>query len=496
MSADSSHASTVELLHPIACVPCRKNHKKCDRTKPVCGKCKKRGIPCEYRDPGKRGRLSKISGSKKEDSEQNHFHTVTETHQFQPYLNIISECEQQKHLDRNKVFDLFYNIFHVGSGVIEKKEFEMLLDTKDHPDRKPAKILYLAIKALGEQRLGMQELAEDTMKQARTMLTKFFDQHSNFLVVCAFAILSLYESGCGRLRTAKYYLKPVEFYFGEMTTEEAASLTLQQRNLKKVQILARVWIGNSDHLAMLKVYSEMVESHGMTVSQEYKDILAQDVGPNNYYSIMKAVDVMFEKVRNYLGEKPQLKATSQVIDIMVICGFRIAILKHVGKGRDVIEDCALRITNMTQHEYFSILPSCIVSHVILAARVHLDIVKTIERGERENPVLAVSQSDHKQIAPELTFLDYYDILAKDFRALTSLAARFKKVNLFHRDLLTEIEEVLHQRLELQLGANLDFSLPPQDADFGVGMNFKDEDAFLFDSLFGSEYLMNYWEEMD
>ena len=45
--------------HPIACIPCRKRHKKCDRKLPKCSECGRRAIDCEYYEPKQKGRKKK-----------------------------------------------------------------------------------------------------------------------------------------------------------------------------------------------------------------------------------------------------------------------------------------------------------------------------------------------------------------------------------------------------------------------------------------------------
>jgi len=350
----------------------------------------------------------------------------------------------------------------------------------------------LVIKALCEQQIGMKDLAEETLQHARSCLCRVFDRFEDFHVACAYAFLSLYESGCGRMKTAKFYAQSVDFYFNEMTREEAQSMTVYQHTLKRIRGFARLWIGNSDHLAMLPEWPHMFErTHGISVPVEWKETLAQEVGPLNYFSMLQIIDSMYETLRNHFVEKnsPKFAKIFELVEPMVICAMRIAILTRVDRGRDIVEDSALRITLLTEHEYFVMMPPPIVSHVVLSARIHLHIVKCIERGERENPVLTTLPSRNGK-APVLGLLDYYDVLSKDFRALNMMSCRFKKVNLFYRDLLNEMETVLHQRLELQLGTDLNLTTATQPQ-----QELEDFDSCnIFDALSASEDLLNEFQD--
>nr|CAG4716153.1 unnamed protein product [Naegleria fowleri] len=46
-------------FHPIACIPCRKRHKKCDRRLPQCSECIRRSMECQFYEPKQKGRKKK-----------------------------------------------------------------------------------------------------------------------------------------------------------------------------------------------------------------------------------------------------------------------------------------------------------------------------------------------------------------------------------------------------------------------------------------------------
>ena len=294
-------------------------------------------------------------------------------------------------------------------------------------------VLFLALQAVCEQQMGMKDLAEETMQQAREGISRFFDHHSDFLIACTFTFLSYYEAGCGRVKNARYYIQSVEFYFKEL---EDTALSIHQVRLKQVLATAYGWIQkNDDHLELIQTWPTMLETAThQRVPHEWRSILEKDVTPSNYVTILRTVETVYDSLQEKFP-----KNVLAIAKPMLLSAIRIAIFARVNKGRELIEECALAITLLTENENFTMTPVTIVPHVALAAKVHLQIVKSIERGQRENPVV-VRMPFSKEF--ELESIDYYQILMKDLRALYLLASRFKKVDVFYSGLIREIEGIL------------------------------------------------------
>jgi len=66
----------------------------------------------------------------------------------------------------------------------------------------------------------------------------------------------------------------------------------------------------------------------------------------------------------------------EIVEPMVLSAMRIAVLLRVCKGKELIEECALAITHLTENEKFVLAPHTVVPHVVLAAKVHLQNVST------------------------------------------------------------------------------------------------------------------------
>ncbi|KAF0976685.1 hypothetical protein FDP41_003980 [Naegleria fowleri] len=500
-------------FHPIACVPCRRLHKRCDKKYPSCSKCLSRGVTCEYKIPRKKGRIAKPKGQQQSNSvtnlekqdkndnsnntnsnkqEQNStsslsyqvglFNSSEQMHsstnklltnivqtESTPYAQGTTRNQPEKHLDKRKVLDLYYNVFTENMIVIERKEFENYLsmrtstnsardeeeeiinslnETEIMPNKKEVYVLFLCIKAVCEQRVGLVDLAEETGKKARDALSKIFDEHSNFYVACAFAYLSIYEAGCGRLKTAKYYLNSLNFYFDELTEEEEQNMTPYQRNLKKIRSFVNICAKNDQGvLHLLKDWPGVYEKIlGITLPTEWKTILSQDLTVNNYMAVINVVEALLKVVRLHITKSGTVK-NLKVYDMgqtFVSNGVKIGILSAVNRGKELIEECALKITLATELELFVFVPPPIVAHCVAAAKVHLHIVKAIENGERQNPEIGMIPSITGG-EPTLGTIDYYEILSKDLRALNILAKRYKKVSLFHKSLMNEMEDIIQRK---------------------------------------------------
>ncbi|KAG2385726.1 hypothetical protein C9374_003541 [Naegleria lovaniensis] len=497
-------------FHPIACVPCRRLHKRCDKKYPACSKCLSRGVTCEYKIPRKKGRIAKPKGqpvtttAEKQDKNENTGTSTQNNKQDQttepsyedldvtlfttnnhsstnklltnivqaestPYAQGATRNQPEKHLDKRKVLDIYYNVFTEHMIVIERKEFESYLSTRTSsnsardedeeiitnfnetevmPNKKEVYVLFLCIKAVCEQRVGLVDLAEETGKKARDALSKIFDEHSNFYVACAFAYLSIYEAGCGRLKTAKYYLNSLNFYFDELSQEEEEHMTLHQKNLKRLRSFANICAKNDQGvLQLLKEWPGVYEKLlGITLPTEWKTLLAQDLTINNYMAVINVVESLLKVVRLHIIKSGTVK-NLKIYDmgqVFVSNGIKIGILSAVNRGKELIEECALKITLATELELFVFVPPPIVAHCAAAAKVHLHIVKAIENGERQNPEIGMVPSVSGG-EPTLGTIDYYEILSKDLRALNILSKRYKKVSLFHKSLMNEMEDIIQRK---------------------------------------------------
>ncbi|KAG2386062.1 hypothetical protein C9374_003211 [Naegleria lovaniensis] len=363
----------------------------------------------------------------------------------------------EKHLDKRKVLDLYFTLN--SERLIERQELERYLSSragsklKDSEEdlentelavdnKKEVFTMFLAMKAYYEQQMGL-EGAEETFKKAHEALSKMFNKHSNFYVACTYAFMAGYESACGRLKMAKFYLHFLNFYFDEMSDEEKQNLSIYQKNLKKHQQFITLGCKNdSSIMTLIRDWLEVYETFlGISFPTEWKTFVTQHLNIHNYLLIIKIIESMEQLGRIHVsksGDGTMLTIFNDAATF-VVNGIKIGILSAVGCGRDMIEESAFKITQGTESNFFNLLPPFIVPHLVAATKVHMHIVKSIERGERN------MTSSPNNGNSTLTSIDYYDILSKDLRGLRLLGKRFKKVVLQNKKLLDEVEEILQRK---------------------------------------------------
>jgi len=329
------------------------------------------------------------------------------------------------HLTKRQVLDIYFQMYPTSA-----RDSHILLERsiEEATNGSIVHVFFMVMQAVCEQHVGLKDLAEESMELARQAIAPYFDKYTNLMLSCGFALIAYYEAGCGRVKSARLYLQFVELYFKELEQEQLNCHQIALRNMLEV---APRWLQQNDNYLEVIMWSKLKSDpvHQIT-----------EVNPLNYVHklTMFNTDTVIDDLKNTVS-----KDMLHIVGPIIVYAMRMGILIQVNKRRDIVEDCALAITQLTENEKFISVPSFIVSQVALAAKVHLQIVKSIERGERENPVLVKT---HGKDMFGVDVVDYYDVLGKDLRALQLLASRFKKVELFHSDLMKDIEELRQRKL--------------------------------------------------
>jgi len=399
-------------------------------------------VDCGYKIPSRKGRR-----------------TTGERESSQPITNVPSSSstnthdETTKHLSSQQVLDMYYGLMcgFAPLKAIERIDLEHYLANAETEPSQDLNAMMFSIRALCEQRVGMMETAEESMELARKALAPIFFENMNYYVISTFVFLALYESGCGRLKTTRYYLTFVKNYIEEFSKETAPEKYEELRKLRRVLgVVELSTASDNDILSDLKRWPSSFEKYiGMPLPDELYQLLSQDVTPHNYKAFLKFVEVMGQLAQNLIKLTDAEVRLHDFIFPLFMNGLRLEVLKKSGNEQLLMEECATMITNSTEHELFPFCPPIVVAFVASAARVHLGIVKAIERGERRNPERCLLTTHDGETIP--ITVDYYTILQKDQRALNVLNKKYKKVALFHGDLLEEMTTIVHQRLLNQLG---------------------------------------------
>ncbi|EFC47028.1 predicted protein [Naegleria gruberi] len=308
------------------------------------------------------------------------------------------------------------------------------------------------MQGLVEQRFGMESLR--SIEKCRELLSKNFDNFTNYTVACTYKLLSRYEMGYGRVNYSRFYLNCVKSYFDGNEPKNSF-----ERNMKQLIRTAEIVDSHNEmgHL-FVKNLPEIFEAiTNLPLPDEIIKVLQQDsVNSTNYLDQMKIIEIIVnhtvqfskEKTNSYKTEE-QRKFIDNYLEnfkSIFLNGLSISMLMRSGQGNELIEEAALKVTYSSETEYFPLLPIFVLPYVALASRFHLQIVKQIENGQ--------TQQESKK---NPTSVDYYEILAKDLLALRVLAKRYKRVEFSYGTMMNEMDEILKKKVEQSSQQNVEFS---------------------------------------
>ncbi|KAL9642982.1 hypothetical protein ABK040_010674 [Willaertia magna] len=457
----SSASGGSEGLHPIACSFCRKIHKKCDRRKPSCSRCKLKGIPCEYKEPVKK---------------------VTRNTENIEYINnnIDTISDSGSLIPNSKGFEIKQNTVEAyctmvcfGVPPFEKSHLEKLINLNYYDmlqNKKEILCFLLTMQGLCEQRFGFADLAEQTMKRAREILGHVFDDWDNPYILCCYAHFSIYYTGEGQMKKARYYISFLEQFIREVAIEPNAkdafipefNLFYFQIGILEAQLTASPTFPIPDFSVIRECFSILI---GVEVPDEWKEALSSKtyLENNNVEERLRlfdfVVDVLFKKFR----ELDDTDYVAKCYDFYVATlknGFYLLVLSLAGYGditkrksdhnevldekhqiyMNIMEQCALNINYLTESELFMNFSPYLIPFVLIASKFNLEVAKSIDAGERENlqPSKVPSISTYPNTQEPI---DYFVIVGKDLRALQFLSKRFRFVARY----TTEIDEFLQKR---------------------------------------------------
>ncbi|EFC44742.1 predicted protein [Naegleria gruberi] len=390
--------------------------------------------------------------------------TSLSSHRHNPYQTTTPSSLPSSHYDISnnssepapfnyQIIDLYFDVVSVGCPVLQRDAMLMICSKRPEENSKAEEVAMLyAIQALCYQRLGRKLEGRASFKMARKFLSDVFDILDNFQIAATFLYLANFCIGEGEPNQAKYYLNSVQFfidqnkeqlandelfgnlckmfmYIGLLMKEDAVIFSndegLQEgvgTDLKKQLILSEK--------ALVVIYQFFVffTQHisdgecGKTVPPSTSESILQE-----YILTINSQAIQYNRYQ--LESSPAKSSVHKLLHLFIIDGLRLGILlKSPNNADDAIIEIANRVTNYSTLMYFPYLPSHIISVVANAARVHLAIVKQIQRRERfDNGV------------------DYHDIIRKDHRALTILADRYTIAENKARTLVKQLRDELVER---------------------------------------------------
>ncbi|KAL9656770.1 hypothetical protein ABK040_003037 [Willaertia magna] len=433
-------------FHPIACVNCRKLHKRCDKALPYCSGCIQRGVICEYRDPKPRNRrkinLLQVSTTNQHPSSSSSSSSpLTEKNPSNVNNNRLILRNTSK-LSISSIIDFYYKTISLGYPIIEREELVKYI-TRDYNDEnltheeRVIMALYYSIQAIVEQRFGYLEDAELSAKISRNLLKEIFDEHSDLYVAGTFYYLSLFEAANGRYKNSRNYLTNVNFYLDEL---EGDNRTKQQESLYRIKSLSALTsIIDVDCFAFIRNLPNLFETAvGKHLPQEVIQILQQEPTQQNVDDYIHVMSLILNTLNTIAKRNlpKEVFALNNLNNTFFENGLKIAVLSKVGIGKELMEECALKITLATEDPSFPYLSSeSVVPLISMACQVHLQKLNEIENTKR-----IISNFN--------TGFYHYEIIKKDYRAFLLLSKRFGKVSLHYDNVLKELESSVNRYNEM------------------------------------------------
>ncbi|KAL9646072.1 hypothetical protein ABK040_007951 [Willaertia magna] len=467
---NNSSSSGNEEYFSIACVNCRKLHRKCNRKLPSCSECLDRGKECIYRTPKKKGRTkgsknkpkavndnSSINGGEKRNAKNsrsepyptqlckssNHTTNNNMNHNLNPNIQmneiLISD------LIKRRTVDLYFDLISVGRPVIKKTEIEKYLysTTTESLDNSMKALLY-SIQAITDQRLGQLDTSEISYKEAKRALGGLFDSLSNIKVRATYGLLALYTAGEGDDITTHFYLHALKS-FTDNFLEDDVKMTEQQRAIQDLfckATLCSKFNNLEDINTMWNGFKEffMFKSE-VTMPVEIEMVLRSGVNFDTLPILLKLADIMNRVMEVNNTHFALTQQQKNIVDILSdIITDATKILFYVVVGYDSKEICKLadKITERTTNEWFPYCPATVTHFVAVAAHVHCHYYERIELGLKSNEITKEEE------------LHYFDVIAKDLRAMKLLNTRYKRIQKYYSNILKRLDYILQSRLNDQM----------------------------------------------
>ncbi|KAG2386067.1 hypothetical protein C9374_003216 [Naegleria lovaniensis] len=457
------HEYDVEGFHPISCAFCRKNHRKCDRKKPSCTNCIKKGVACVYSDPRKKGRKKK---NEKNQNKEASSHSMNEMHSNQidgsPHATTSKKDEvySKQHISEPydtsmvRIDDSYYSIVALKRATIDmctlidspisKIELERLFiqaesDTNCTND---IKAVLFAVQAVVEQRIGLKDSSKLSFKRARELIQPYFDEFDNFYVGCTYLFLGMFEVANGAYKRAQFYSNILGFFVNQVRQLESKNLPIQPRMKKLMQVANFLQmsletsseIDVENPLAIAKLFPNMVfAATGMQELSKLTEKLAK-LEKDKLDEYFTVIDMVTQIVHEHMKMQDEAGDKRPVLDMMRVIvsnGMKLAAILTVDSNNlEQIMLYSSNITKLTESEYFFLIPSASISHIAHASKQHLRALSMLKLGF---------------VPPSV--LESYDIKAlifQDLRALNILKGRFDRVEKYYSSLLNELEIVVKE----------------------------------------------------
>ncbi|KAG2391961.1 hypothetical protein C9374_013446 [Naegleria lovaniensis] len=457
------------MLHPIACLVCRKGHRKCDRALPGCMQCKLKGKECRYPEPMKRGPPKTAMQPYPSTT------TTTTSDSSSPVNgkiapsggeNSLASVQEEQPINF-QIVDMYFDIISLGCPILQRSVMMDIVSKNPLGNNNaPEEVaLMYAIQANCYQRLGRKIEGRTAFNTSRKYLAQVFDILDNFAIAGTFMYLASFCMGEAEFNQSRYYLGSVQFFvtqnkqrlkdnlhfihlckifmYLQLILEEEEALDMLNEDMKNSDQL-HANVVTTEKLTLQVFHFKKMIDFFMFITQNISDGQCGSSSNNtipppqfssaedeqmmqSHWQLIYGIPTQFNRSRSEASST--IRQVTKLMYLLMIDGVRLGILtKSQAQSDDIVIETANRISDFTTLSYFSYMPPHVSVTILNAARIHLSLIKQIQRGERAN-----------------NGVDYYEYLKKDQRALNLMAERFTIAEKRFKYILPMINEELMKR---------------------------------------------------
>ncbi|EFC37988.1 predicted protein [Naegleria gruberi] len=365
--------------------------------------------------------------------------------------------------------------------------------------------LYLALMSVSSQIVADLETVDKYLKKAEIEIATISVEHSTefyWAVACHYLFIGFV--GEGDQYKLGYYLAKVNYFIesqSETCTNPFLKILCANSNLissrYKTEIFTLQTLLEGTRNMFHFFTNRKVEDVLLPGTWDY--MMNTKLSQQNYLLFKQVLDFIFKvfnhckhditkSVKDCHGE--DFFKIQRLFACLLSEGFAFMFMKQIPEiSFNVMEEIALKITLMTEHELFPVLFLATVGFAIEAGEFHLQICKEIEMG------LKPRTGAVKGVSGRLITFDYFSILEKDLRALNLLAARYRRITKFYSKLMTEMSQIIERNKTIDMLVHTisyseiqtTSSQPPQqDEILRKQLEQADFESFLTDYPLGDE----------
>jgi glycerophosphoryl diester phosphodiesterase len=408
--------------HNIACIDCRKAHRKCDKRLPSCGYCAEARKECIYEL--RRARTTKkktclvikdqtytFCAQEKELVRVHNvnMHTDICLGNIMGYIPVIPLQRIRELLE----YVCAFSTNHEVSIEPEMKDIVLIFSMQ----RMWFKLLLMLVIVFSFTRQGHKEIAKRLDDKIKMLLgDNWSDQ--NYEIAASFGYIGMYYTSCADSR-ARFYLRNCRDYLANSNNPDGA-LLLQTVTGQLVLF---------EYGRNLPLIVQMVSKFAMNmVGMEYEDwtTLSPNVIDERANILISLMEHSNDKIsiQDYEGKKLSVQ--------LVALGAKLEYVKSIPKEIVTTLEITNAITKLTTSQYYARTPECLTVVVIEAAIVQTSYI--LQGGDKR----------------------IIDLIKQNALALRTIAARSELVSYMHHEFMNELDNFI---TEFEMIEEMDMQIP-------------------------------------